>query len=72
MRGNYDFRTVYGWNILLIFFLRFSAGNALLCLSPFHPIRRVAILVLTHSLFSFAVICTILVNCYVMMQPDTE
>ena len=51
---------------------RFSAQKALLLLSPFHPIRRIAIHVLTHPLFSFAIICTILINCYVMIKPDTE
>lgn len=51
---------------------RFSAEKALYLLSPFHPIRRIAIHVLTHPLFSFAIICTILVNCYVMVEPDTE
>lgn len=33
---------------------------------------RIAIHVLTHPLFSGAIICTILVNCYVMVEPDTE
>ena len=51
---------------------RFSAQKALFLLSPFHPIRRIAIHVLTHPLFSFAIICTILINCYVMVKPDTE
>ncbi len=51
---------------------RFSAEKALYLLSPFHPIRRIAIYVLTHPLFSFVIICTILVNCYVMIKPDTE
>ena len=51
---------------------RFTATNALLCLSPFHPIRRIAITVLTHKFFTVAVIFTILVNCYVMVKPDTE
>lgn len=50
---------------------RFSAEKALFLLSPFHPIRRIAIHVLTHPLFSFAIICTILINCYVMIKPDT-
>ena len=35
-------------------------------------IIRIAIHVLTHPLFSGAIICTILVNCYVMVEPDTE
>ncbi|XP_059079205.1 sodium channel protein para-like [Tigriopus californicus] len=51
---------------------RFSAGNALFFLSPFHPIRRIALLVLTHPMFSFFIICTILVNCFVMVQEDSE
>ena len=51
---------------------RFSATNALLCLSPFHPIRRIAIMVLTHQMFSVLVIITILVNSVVMVQDETE
>ena len=51
---------------------RFSAEKAMYVLSPFHPIRRIAIHVLTHGLFSAAIICTILINCYVMIKPDTE
>eukprot|EP00095_Tigriopus_kingsejongensis_P001223 maker-scaffold1412_size42778-snap-gene-0.8 protein:Tk01223 transcript:maker-scaffold1412_size42778-snap-gene-0.8-mRNA-1 annotation:"para sodium channel alpha subunit variant 4" len=51
---------------------RFSADNALFLLSPYHPIRRIAIHILTHPVFSFCIICTILVNCYVMVKPDTE
>ena len=51
---------------------RFSAENAMYLLSPFHPIRRIAIHVLTHWLFSFAIICTILINCYVMIKPESE
>ena len=51
---------------------RFSAEKALYLLSPFHPIRRIAIHVLTHWLFSFAIICTILINCYVMIKPESE
>ena len=51
---------------------RFSASSALLCLSPFNSIRRIAIMVLTHRLFSMLVIVTILVNCGFMILPDTE
>lgn len=51
---------------------RFSANSSLFLLPPFHPIRRIAIVVLTHRLFSIAVIITILINCYVMVQKDTE
>ena len=41
-------------------------------LSPFHPIRRIAIRVLVHPIFSLIVILTILANCYVMILPDSE
>ena len=52
--------------------LRFSATNALWLLSPFHPIRRIALIVFTHPMFSFAIITTILVNCKVMTMPESE
>ncbi|CAM1295090.1 para (predicted) [Pycnogonum litorale] len=45
---------------------RFSATNAMWVLSPFSPIRRVAIYILVHPVFSFFVICTIMVNCVLM------
>ena len=51
---------------------RFHAGRAFFLLSPFHPIRRVALRVLTHPFFSFVVIMTILTNCYVMILPESE
>ena len=51
---------------------RYSAGKALYLLSPFHPLRRIAIHVGAHPLFSTAIIMTILINCYVMIEPDTE
>ncbi|XP_076370116.1 sodium channel protein para-like isoform X2 [Tachypleus tridentatus] len=51
---------------------RFSATNALWILSPFNPIRRIAIYVLVHPLFSFLVIVTILVNCVLMTLPSNE
>ena len=52
--------------------LRFSATKALFLLSPFNPIRRIAITVLANGLFSFAIICTILANCYVMVKTENE
>lgn len=51
---------------------RFTANKALFFLSPFHPIRRIAIMVLTHKFFTICVIFTILVNCYIMIRPDNE
>ncbi|GAB6019017.1 hypothetical protein CHUAL_000648 [Chamberlinius hualienensis] len=51
---------------------RFSATNAMFILSPFNPIRRVAIYILVHPLFSFFVIVTILANCVIMTMKDTN
>ncbi|XP_076324992.1 sodium channel protein para-like isoform X1 [Tachypleus tridentatus] len=51
---------------------RFSAHNALWLISPFNPIRRSAIYVLVHPVFSFVVIVTILVNCVLMTMPNNE
>ncbi|XP_048835107.1 sodium channel, voltage-gated, type I like, alpha b isoform X5 [Brienomyrus brachyistius] len=45
---------------------RFNATPALYFLSSFNPIRRLAIMVLVHSLFSFLIMCTILTNCAFM------
>ena len=51
---------------------RFSARKVLFLLSPFHPIRRLAIMVLTHPLFSTIIMTTILANCYVMIKKESE
>ena len=51
---------------------RFSATKGLFLLSPFNPIRRIAISVLTHPLFSTAIISTILANCMVMIKKENE
>lgn len=50
---------------------RFSATDAVYLLSPFNPVRRVAIGVLTHGLFSLVIITTILANCAVMIMPSS-
>ncbi|XP_047506152.1 sodium channel protein para isoform X15 [Pieris napi] len=50
---------------------RFSATDALWMLDPFNPIRRVAIYILVHPLFSLFIITTILVNCILMIMPTT-
>ncbi|XP_051835222.1 sodium channel protein type 10 subunit alpha [Antechinus flavipes] len=50
---------------------RFSATWALGLLSPFHPIRRTAIKVSVHSLFSFFIMMTIVVNCVFMTKTET-
>ncbi|XP_055621144.1 sodium channel protein para isoform X24 [Toxorhynchites rutilus septentrionalis] len=50
---------------------RFSATNALYVLDPFNPIRRVAIYILVHPLFSLFIITTILTNCILMIMPTT-
>ncbi|KAF7649925.1 hypothetical protein LDENG_00133430, partial [Lucifuga dentata] len=49
---------------------RFSATSALYMLSPFHPIRRIAITILVHSLFSLFIMCTILTNCCFMAMSE--
>ncbi|XP_010156621.1 PREDICTED: sodium channel protein type 2 subunit alpha-like, partial [Eurypyga helias] len=45
---------------------RFSATPALYLLSPFNVIRRIAIKILVHSLFSMLIMLTILTNCVFM------
>ncbi|XP_040297450.1 sodium channel protein type 2 subunit alpha-like [Bufo bufo] len=45
---------------------RFSATSALYILTPFNPIRKAAIKILVHSLFSMFIMCTILTNCVFM------
>ncbi|KAL1117949.1 hypothetical protein AAG570_004262 [Ranatra chinensis] len=49
---------------------RFSATKAMWILDPFNPIRRVAIYILVHPLFSLFIICTILFNCILMIMPS--
>ncbi|RWS29817.1 voltage-gated sodium channel-like protein [Leptotrombidium deliense] len=51
---------------------RFNSANAMYLLSPFHPLRRVAIYMLTHPYFSFFVIATILTNCVIMTLPSSK
>ncbi|NXD77472.1 SCN5A protein, partial [Halcyon senegalensis] len=60
---------------------RFSATPALYILSPFHPVRRAAIKILSYNmlfslihlftLFSMFIMCTILTNCVFMAQSET-
>ncbi|XP_068804849.1 sodium channel protein type 2 subunit alpha isoform X3 [Struthio camelus] len=45
---------------------RFSATSALYLLSPFNVLRRLAIKILVHSLFSMLIMLTILTNCVFM------
>ncbi|XP_076464769.1 sodium channel protein para-like [Babylonia areolata] len=45
---------------------RFSATNAIFLLTPFNPIRRIAIYILVHPLFNILVMLTIVVNCVFM------
>ncbi|XP_053491252.1 sodium channel, voltage gated, type V-like, alpha b [Ictalurus furcatus] len=49
---------------------RFSATSALYIFSPFHPVRRVSIKILVHSLFSLFIMCTILTNCCFMAMSE--
>ncbi|XP_029450833.1 sodium channel protein type 8 subunit alpha [Rhinatrema bivittatum] len=45
---------------------RFSATPALYIISPFSILRRIAIKILIHSVFSMIIMCTILTNCVFM------
>ncbi|XP_012672299.2 sodium channel protein type 4 subunit alpha B isoform X2 [Clupea harengus] len=49
---------------------RFNAEPACYCLSPFSIVRRGAIKVLIHSLFSMFIMVTILANCVFMTMSD--
>ncbi|XP_074835190.1 sodium channel protein type 4 subunit alpha isoform X2 [Carettochelys insculpta] len=49
---------------------RFSVTPALYMLGPFNPLRRGAIKVLIHSLFSMFIMITILTNCVFMTMSD--
>ncbi|XP_028289798.1 sodium channel protein type 3 subunit alpha-like isoform X2 [Gouania willdenowi] len=49
---------------------RFSATSALYIFNPFHLVRRVAIRILVHSLFSLFIMCTILTNCCFMAMSE--
>ncbi|XP_056390863.1 sodium channel protein type 2 subunit alpha-like isoform X2 [Hyla sarda] len=49
---------------------RFSATSALYILTPFNPIRKAAIKILVHSLFSMFIMCTILTNCVFMTMSN--
>ncbi|XP_056390534.1 sodium channel protein type 2 subunit alpha isoform X2 [Hyla sarda] len=49
---------------------RFSATSALYILTPFNPLRKIAIKVLVHSLFSMLIMCTILTNCVFMTMSN--
>ncbi|XP_024919317.1 sodium channel, voltage-gated, type I-like, alpha isoform X2 [Cynoglossus semilaevis] len=46
--------------------VRFNAAPALYLLSPFNPLRRLAIMILVHSLFNVVIMCTIITNCVFM------
>ncbi|XP_044855135.1 sodium channel protein type 4 subunit alpha-like [Mauremys mutica] len=49
---------------------RFSTTPAVYMLGPFNPLRRGAIKVLIHSLFSMFIMITILTNCVFMTMSD--
>ena len=51
--------------------IRYPATSSFFILSPFHPIRRLAIIIFSHGFFDFFIISTILTNCYVMMLPES-
>ncbi|XP_041827493.1 sodium channel protein type 4 subunit alpha B-like [Melanotaenia boesemani] len=49
---------------------RFNADPACYLLSPFNPLRIIAIRILIHSLFSLFIMLTILANCVFMTMSD--
>ncbi|XP_062421881.1 sodium channel protein type 4 subunit alpha B isoform X2 [Pungitius pungitius] len=49
---------------------RFNAESACYLLSPFNPLRTIAIRILIHSLFSWFIMVTILANCAFMTLGD--
>ncbi|XP_070813040.1 sodium channel protein type 2 subunit alpha isoform X2 [Pituophis catenifer annectens] len=49
---------------------RFSATSAVYLLTPFNPLRKIAIKILVHSLFSMLIMCTILTNCVFMTMSN--
>ena len=49
----------------------YSIGTHL-SLPSFSPVRRVAIHILVHPLFSLIIITTILLNCFMMIMPSSE
>uniref|UniRef100_A0A1I8JLI5 Sodium channel protein n=1 Tax=Macrostomum lignano TaxID=282301 RepID=A0A1I8JLI5_9PLAT len=51
---------------------RFSATKALMLLSPFNPIRRCAIKILTHPAFSMLVLLAIICNCVFMAMNSSS
>ncbi|XP_071416747.1 sodium channel protein type 5 subunit alpha-like [Pithys albifrons albifrons] len=50
---------------------RFTATRALWILSPFHPIRRLAIKILVLTLFTLFIMCTIITNCVFMALTES-
>lgn len=51
--------------------LRYSATPSFFLFSPFHPCRRLALLIFSHWVFDYLIMITILANCYVMLTPET-
>ncbi|KAM6070443.1 sodium channel protein type 1 subunit alpha isoform 20-T20 [Chlamydotis macqueenii] len=49
---------------------RFSATSALYILTPFNPLRKIAIKILISTLFSMLIMCTILTNCVFMTMSN--
>uniref|UniRef100_UPI00358E1636 sodium channel protein type 2 subunit alpha-like n=1 Tax=Myxine glutinosa TaxID=7769 RepID=UPI00358E1636 len=49
---------------------RFSSTAALYLLTPMNLLRRIAIKILIHALFSMIIMCTILTNCVFMTMSD--
>ncbi|KAM4793993.1 sodium channel protein type 5 subunit alpha-like [Cyanocitta cristata] len=51
---------------------RFTATPALFIFDPFNPVRKAAIKILVHSLFTWFIMCTILTNCVFMALTESS
>ncbi|XP_042327829.1 sodium channel protein type 5 subunit alpha-like [Sceloporus undulatus] len=51
---------------------RFTATRALWIFSPFHPVRRMTIKILVHSLFTMFIMVTIFTNCVFMALSESS
>ncbi|XP_062583302.1 sodium channel protein 1 brain-like isoform X2 [Saccostrea cucullata] len=49
---------------------RFTATKALGCLTPWNPVRKLAVYIATNQFFDYLVILTILCNCVFLAMPD--
>ena len=51
---------------------RFSATKALFILSPWHPLRKLAVRIATSQFFDYFIILTILINCVFLTLQENQ